>query len=492
MSLHAKTLLNLLAGALAGLLAWALTDATGWYGRTFHGGDFVGLGLPGYGLYLLYGATFGLILGLLLGLVDALSLDSPRHITLTLALGALFGFVGGGLGLHLGQTVYGWLSGGAGGPANESPGHFLGDLFARAVGWGLIGAMIGAAQGAGRRSAPLARQGAFGGLLGGLLGGTVFQIASVLLNSDVPARLAALAAVGALTGFGIGLVQDLLKQAWIKVLVGCNEGKEYLIAKPIITVGRSELSDVGLFGDTNIAPTHVVIEALPGQGRHRMRHVAGGRGDHAYPPTLVNGRAVTAEQWLADGDTLQIGARTLLFQEKATRGVGHAAPPLALAWRQVGGGEAIPDTALATPKTGTLPARPPLAAPPDVVAQMGTAPPASEISAPDGPTSAFAMIDAGRIGTRLTAISGPYSGQSFQLSHQPVTLGRSSDREIALPADSSVSRAHARIAYESGRHVLSDDGSANGTLVNGVSISEPRRLRVGDTLKIGETALRYE
>ena len=492
MSLHAKTLLNLLAGALAGLLAWALTDLTGWYGRTIKPMDFIGPGVPGYGLYLLYGAAFGLILGLMLGVVDALSLDSPRQVAATVALGAAFGAVGGALGLHLGQTVYGWLIGGAAGPASESPGHFVGDLLARSVGWGIIGAIVGAAQGAGRRSAALARQGAFGGLLGGLLGGAVFKIASILLNSDVPARLAALAAVGALTGFGIGLVQDLLKQAWIKVLVGRNEGKEYLIAKPILTIGRSELSDIGLFGDPNIAPTHAVIEALPGQNRHRMRHVAGGQGEHMYPPTLVNGRAVTAEQWLADGDTLQIGARTLLFQEKATRGAAPLPGP-PMTWRVNASGEPLQGPSPAAPRPDASPTRPPLAAPPDIVAQMGTAPPAASLNpALNEPTSAFAMIDAGRIGTRLTATAGPYTGQSFQLTHQPVTLGRSAEREIALPADTSISRQHAHIAYENGRHVLSDDGSANGTLVNGIRLSESRLLRVGDTVKIGETTFRYE
>ena len=58
------------------------------------------------------------------------------------------------------------------------------------------------------------------------------------------------------------------------MVLGRNEGKEYLLAKPVTTIGRSELSDIGLYGDPSIAPTHAVIEALPAQKRHRLRHVA--------------------------------------------------------------------------------------------------------------------------------------------------------------------------------------------------------------------------
>ena len=233
------------------------------------------------------------------------------------------------MGLWLGQTVYGIVVG-SGGNEITSPGHFFVLLIARALGWGLIGGIAGAAQGAASRSALVARQGAFGGLIGGFLGGTGFEILNGLGFTAALSRLAALVAVGALAGFFVGVVQNLLKQAWIRVVLGRNEGKEYLISKPITTIGRSELSDIGLFGDPAIAPTHVALEALPAQHRHRLRFVGeGGKRGTTYAPPLVNGQPVTGEQWLADGDTIQLGKRTLLFQEK---GDAQAGPPRPQFW----------------------------------------------------------------------------------------------------------------------------------------------------------------
>lgn len=485
MSLQAKTFLNLIAGALAGAFAWALTDATGWYARTLEPLRFVGLGQPGYGLYLLYGAIFGLLLGLLLGIVESLALDSARQIGMALTLGALVGFVGGGLGLHLGQTLYGLLGGVNDATAANAPGRFVANLFARAFGWMLIGGTVGAVQGISRRSSVIARQGAFGGLIGGFLGGTLFQLIANLLitlpGNAILARLAALVATGGLAGFFIGFVQNALKSAWIRVVVGKNEGKEYLISKPLTTIGRDELADIGLFGDKAIAPTHAVIESLPAQRRHRLRHVAPGQGGGpTYPPTRVNGQPVTAEQWLADGDTIQIGKRALVFYEKATRGAPRSTPisnppgPARFAGQELEGSDRIVAPSVA-------PARPALTPSDDILAQMGTVPEPSPVLAPSG-----------GLGTRLTCLAGPYAGQSFPLSHAPTTLGRSADRDIALPADTSVSRAHARIIYQNGRHAAADDGSSNGTLVNGARLSALHILSAGDTIQMGDTVLRYE
>lgn len=479
MSLQAKTYLNLLAGALAGLLAWVLTDLTGWFADVLNAAQVIN-----GGKYLLYGAVFGLLLGLLLALVDSLALGSKQRIAQTLAGGAAIGATGGWFGLWLGQSVYG-VAVGAGGNEIANLGRFFVLLAARAVGYALIGASVGAAQGVVSRSAVIARQGAFGGLLGGFLGGTAYEIGSGLGFTAQFCRLLALAATGALAGFFVGLVQNLFKQAWIRVVLGRNEGKEYLIAKPVTTIGRSELADIGLFGDPSIAPTHAAIESLPAQNRHRLRAVmeTNKRGSE-YAPPLVNGQPVSGEQWLADGDTIQIGKRTLLFSEKATRkGVASEPRPA------VPQGSDRPVTRFVGEELSAAPAsRPPLTTPADVVAQMGAAP----VGNAAGEATVLSGPGFGGIGTRLVAVQGPYSGQSFPLPHTPVTIGRATEREIALPADTSVSRSHARISYAEGRHFIADDGSSNGTFVNGGRVAEPRLLSSGDTIQLAETTFRYE
>jgi pSer/pThr/pTyr-binding forkhead associated (FHA) protein len=485
MSLQAKTYMNLLAGALAGFLAWVLTDLTGWFSDVLNASQVVN-----GGKYLLYGAIFGLLLGLLLAIVDSLALGSRRRVSETLALGAAIGALGGWFGLWLGQSVYGLVAG-SGGNEITNVGRFFVLLLARAVGYALIGASVGAAQGVVSRSAVTARQGAFGGLLGGFLGGTAFEIGNGLGFSSAFSRLLALAATGALAGFFVGLVQNLLKQAWIRVVLGRNEGKEYLISKPVTTIGRSELADIGLFGDPSIAPTHAAIESLPAQNRHRLRAImeSNKRGTE-YAPPLVNGQPVAGEQWLADGDTIQIGKRTLLFQEKATR-----KGALAVAPRPVAPNAAASPARYIGQEIGTEPnPRPSLTTPADVIEQMGAAPAAetnrSEISRSE--TTIQSLPGFGGVGTRLVAVQGPYTGQSFPLSHNTAFIGRAPERDIPLSADTSVSRSHARITYADGRHFISDEGSSNGTFVNGGRISDPRLLSSGDTIQLADTAFRYE
>ncbi len=489
MSLQAKTYLNLLAGAFAGLLAWTLTDLTGWFADVFQPNHVLRLGLFANFKFLLYGIIFGLLLGLLLALVDALSLERRRQ-SQVLAVGAGAGAVAGWLGLGVGQIVYGLIYNSTGLRADESPhnpGQFLVLVVGRALGYALIGGIVGAAQGIGSRSAVIARQGAFGGFVGGFLGGTVFQILSGLDFPSSLSRLLALAATGALAGFFVGLVQNLFKQAWIRVVLGRNEGKEYLIAKPVTTIGRSELADIGLFGDPTIAPTHAAIESLPTQNRHRLRAVmeANKRGAE-YAPPLVNGQPVAGEQWLVDGDTIQLGKRTLLFSEKATRkGTASAAPPPGQAPR-----DARPATRYVGEELSAAPpaSRPPLTTPADIVAQMGAAPAPSSA----GEATVLTGPGFGGLGSRLVAVSGPYTGQSFPLSHVPMAIGRAAERDIPLPADTSVSRSHARITYADGRHFIADDGSSNGTFVNGGRVSDPRLLSSGDTIQLADTAFRYE
>src|SRR5437667_12187943 len=69
---------------------------------------------------------------------------------------------------------------------------------------------------------------------------------------------------------------------------------------------------------------------------------------------------------------------------------------------------------------------------------------------------------------------------------RPVTLGRDPDVELPL-RDGSISRRHCRIERddESGRYILHDLGSTNGTRVNGTRMTDPIPLAEGDKIFLG-------
>src|SRR5262249_48721272 len=84
---------------------------------------------------------------------------------------------------------------------------------------------------------------------------------------------------------------------------------------------------------------------------------------------------------------------------------------------------------------------------------------------------------------------GPGMGTRYRLGRAPVTIGRGSDCEL-LVNDHSVSRLHARIAWDSGGYVVTDLESTNGTLVNKIR-TPTHRLTDGDYLQIGKCIYRF-
>jgi hypothetical protein len=73
-----------------------------------------------------------------------------------------------------------------------------------------------------------------------------------------------------------------------------------------------------------------------------------------------------------------------------------------------------------------------------------------------------------------------------------ITIGRDWTNDIPLVWDSEVSAVHAELERIGERWIVVDDGlSRNGTYVNGERVGARRRLRDGDTLRMGETVVVY-
>ena len=92
----------------------------------------------------------------------------------------------------------------------------------------------------------------------------------------------------------------------------------------------------------------------------------------------------------------------------------------------------------------------------------------------------------------LRVEQGPGVGQRFPVAGAGVTIGRQEGNAIVLN-DERLSRRHARLDLGPGGLVITDLGSANGTLVNGRPIAGPTPLRPGDALGLGgNVVLRVE
>lgn len=73
-----------------------------------------------------------------------------------------------------------------------------------------------------------------------------------------------------------------------------------------------------------------------------------------------------------------------------------------------------------------------------------------------------------------------------------VTVGRRPANDICLEWDGEVSRLHAELEWIGGEWTVADDGlSQNGSFLNGRRISGRRRLRDGDVLRFGATAVTF-
>jgi len=71
-----------------------------------------------------------------------------------------------------------------------------------------------------------------------------------------------------------------------------------------------------------------------------------------------------------------------------------------------------------------------------------------------------------------------------------MTIGRAEDNDLEL-LDPKVSRHHARIARQGTQYIVTDLGSANGTLVNGIPLTGPHTLQHGERITIGDAELTY-
>jgi hypothetical protein len=90
----------------------------------------------------------------------------------------------------------------------------------------------------------------------------------------------------------------------------------------------------------------------------------------------------------------------------------------------------------------------------------------------------------------LTIAEGQGRGQKFQFDAQRISIGRGAENDVVLN-DAGVSRTHARIEREVTGWMLHDNGSANGTELNGAVVAKPSKLRAGDRIGVGPVTFEF-
>jgi FHA domain len=90
----------------------------------------------------------------------------------------------------------------------------------------------------------------------------------------------------------------------------------------------------------------------------------------------------------------------------------------------------------------------------------------------------------------VVAAMGHEVGTTFEVG-DGATFGRSEGADIRVD-DPFASSAHARIFDRGGFMYLEDMGSTNGTYLNGRQVKNAERLKMADTIRIGDSEYRYE
>jgi hypothetical protein len=253
---------------------------------------------------LFYGAS-GLMIGLFLGAADDLVGRNWVGASINGAVGALLGLLGG-VAASLVISKVGPLV-----ASIDAIPEIYRPMVSTVASWTALGLFISLAPGLVLQNFKRLAVGLLGGLIGGLAGGLLFDpIHSALSDSiyaDHAARLAGIAAIGLISGLATGLIEEAAKTGWLKVTAGLIAGKQFVLYRNPTYIGSSLQCNVYLFNDPQVGKRHAAVHIVPG-GFELEDLPLGGK-------TLVNGEPVQRTR-LHNGDKIQIGGSTLLFQER--------------------------------------------------------------------------------------------------------------------------------------------------------------------------------
>ncbi len=237
-------------------------------------------------------------------------------------------------------------------------------------------------------------------------------------------------------------------------LVDPRSGRIFVLQKGVNTVGRQD-TDV-LLSDPSVSRRHATIEVRESDAVVMDTGSTNG--------TLVAGtRLAEGEQAvISAGQEVRFGSCALIFEMEAAQEPAAA--------------EAPPDAEAPAPEEaveGITPEQEPEGE--------------ERLEEPGPAESADSEAVSGQAVGILTVRE---TGERFTVGSDGASIGRRSGNDIVL-SDAYVSGQHAIIAFRDGAFYLSDVGSTNGTLLNGVRLEPnvPIELSAGDEIRLGQLTL---
>ncbi len=246
-----------------------------------------------------WSALVALFIGLFLGLGEGIFYGSAanafKYGGIGAGISAGIGFVSG----YIAQFLYAEMLTG-------DSSTFMA-AFTRGLGWAIMGAGVGLAIGLIKPAGKRILFCLLGGLAGGFTGGFLFNYICDIIPNDVVARGVAIVIMGLLIGLGVGLLEQVAKQAWLKVIRGEFEGKEYLVFAGTTSIGNTGKNTIVLFKDKLVGPHHcdIILEG----NKYVLVDCGTPMG------TVVNGMRIQRHV-LRHGDAIALGNSVLVFNTK--------------------------------------------------------------------------------------------------------------------------------------------------------------------------------
>ena len=189
-------------------------------------------------------------------------------------------------------------------------------MSARAPAWALLGAGIGIIPGIANKSKKLMINGVIGGMIGGFLGGFFFDPVSKIANFFAStegglSRGIGFSILGLMIGAFVGLVENIAKDVWVTMKSGPLRGKQFVIYHNPTLIGSSPRSDIYIFKDPNVMPTHAKIQ----KKGSKYEIIDDSKGVGVY----VNSEKINGSKILEHNDKIILGQSILEFQQKERR-----------------------------------------------------------------------------------------------------------------------------------------------------------------------------